>query len=457
MATKKAASVKELKDRTKRLSIIEGGAWGVMIGSGVNFITPYAVALGVSNFVIGLMTAFSTIASSIGQYLGVWWLQFAGSRKTVLSSAIFLQALLWIPIAFLFFLSPDISGIILLILYSLVALTGSLATSAWISIMGDSVDPNERGFFFGKRNRVIGIIQLVSSLAAGYFLKVLTDNVFIGFIAIFIASFLFRAVSTYLLSKHWDPPFKGKRISLLKTFQLPKDRHFNNFIVLSTGLVFATMVASPFISVYMLKDLKFDYFSFSIATVASIVAMLITNPYWGKVIDKYGTRPVLFATSSLIILIPFWWILSTDLLGVVLAQLYSGFVWAGFNLSVSIFLFRIAPRANLPQYSANANGMSDMATFFGASLGSVVVLFMNESTFLSFSSLQTVFLISGILRLLLVVYALPKISTNMRIEGDEFLLRVITVYPLKGVQYELSSIYETAISFVDGRRERIRR
>ncbi len=53
-------NIKELKERTKRLSIIEGCASAVMAGAEIYFITPYAIALGASNFTIGLLNAFST-------------------------------------------------------------------------------------------------------------------------------------------------------------------------------------------------------------------------------------------------------------------------------------------------------------------------------------------------------------------------------------------------------------
>jgi len=441
-------NVKQLKEKTKRIAILEGSAWAVMAGSGVYAITPYAVALGASNFVIGLISAFSTISSSIGDYLGSWFLQFSKSRKTQLFWSMLVQAFLWIPIGFLFLFSPGISGVSLLILYSLSSFLGSFGGSAWLSLIGDSVDEKERGTYFGKRNKVLGIVQLITSLAAGLLLNVLTKNVFIGFITIFAASFVFRAISAYLLNQYWEPLFKKQRVSLLKTIEFPKDPYFRNFIILSAGLIFATNVGSPFMSVYMLKDLRFDYLSFSIATIASVVSTLITNPYWGKVIDKYGTRPVLFATSSLIVLIPFLWILSTDLLGVVLTQLYSGFVWAGFNLSIVNFLFRVAPHDKIPAYAAHTNGISDISTFLGASVGSLMVLFLNGAPLFFMSTLQVTFFVSGILRLLFVAYALPNLSKNMAVRGDRFLLRVVTVYPIKGMQMELMSLHDTFTSLI---------
>ncbi len=451
---KEKLSIKELKEKTseskektKELSILEGSAWAVMIGAGARFITPYAVALGLSNFIIGLISAFSTIASSLGQYVGAWWLQFAKNRREVLFKSAIVQAVVWIPIAFLFLLSPDLSGPTLVVLYSLAAFFGSLASPAWTSIIADSVEKHERGEFFGRRNKILGIVNLVASLAAGYLLKVVTNNAFIGFVTLFITAFIFRAISAYLLVNYRDPSFKEKREPLLKIFQIPADKHFRNFLLLSSGMVFATYIAAPFFAVYMLKDLKFDYLSFSMVQVAPIFTAIFTQPYWGKVIDKYGTRPVLFATSILIIFVPLLWIFAKDFVFALLIELYSGVVWAGFDLSVFNFLFRVAPRSKIPQYAAHANGISDLSAFVGASVGSFIVLYTNGSTIFFLVGLQIVFFISGILRLLAVSYALPKLSTHMKVDGQKFLVRVVTIYPLKGMRMELASIYETAMGF----------
>ncbi|MCS7109715.1 MAG: MFS transporter [Candidatus Micrarchaeota archaeon] len=425
---------------TMNLSIIEGGLYSGMVGFCQYFITPYAIFLGMPNFMIGLLRSISSFISALGFYFSVWLMQFERSRKEMISKYISYQAytiLLFLLIPLL----PLDRSLFFILLYSLFLFFGSVVSPVWTSLMKDVVIKKERGIYFGNRNKLSGLFEVVSSLAAGAILNYFTGNVYIGFLTIFIVAFLFRVASSRLIMKHWDPNgkiFHDKRKKGFSfQFSLVNDKYLNNLILLGGGMLFATNIAGPFFAVFMLKNLNFSYFDFTVATIASTIATLISQPYWGKLIDRYGTRPILFSTSLLIPIVPLLWIPADSLLYVIIIQLYAGVVWAGFDLAVFNMLLKIAPKNSTSLYSASYNGAVSILTFSGMLVGSILILFLDNIVIEGWHSIQILFLISSALRFVVFGIAIPRITENMQVDSLKFFLKTITVYPIKGVLSEV--------------------
>jgi hypothetical protein len=97
MAIKKESVDKEKREQSKKLSIIEGSFWSVMDGFGSRYITPYALALGATNFAIGLLSSLPPLLGNLAQ-LPVIRLMKKRKRKNIVMTSVFTQALLWLPI-----------------------------------------------------------------------------------------------------------------------------------------------------------------------------------------------------------------------------------------------------------------------------------------------------------------------------------------------------------------------
>ncbi|VVB74092.1 Major Facilitator Superfamily protein [uncultured archaeon] len=437
-----------LRERTKRLAILEGMMWAAQNGVGAYFITPFALMVGASDFAIGLLRAFSTLSSAIGYYAGAWLLQFEKGRRELISKFTTIQAFSWLLLAILPLLPTD-RAVLLVLFYSLMSFVGSMISPAWTSMMSDVVVGKERGEYFGRRSKISGFVEFAMSILTGAFLSWMTGNLLLGFGITFFLAFLFRYISSQLLKRHWDPPFKPDHESFISVVKPPNDPYLKNLIYLSAGMVFATGIAGPFFAVFMLRDLHFSYIDFAIATAASTFATLISQPYWGKVIDKYGTRPVMFATALLIPFIAILWIPADSFAYVILIQLYSGVVWAGFDLANFNMLLKISPRKTLHDYAAHMNGLGALTTFFGSIAGSFLALFLEGSTIGLLNSIQTIFLISAVARFVVAALTVPRITKTMTVDGPRFLIRVITVYPMKGVMAELTEFQNTFASLTN--------
>ena len=95
------------------------------------------------------------------------------------------------------------------------------------------------------------------------------------------------------MSRMVDLPHK-KELRLPFSFGNFKERlkvsNFAKFVYFVTTMTFATQLAAPYFSVYMLKDLHFNYLSYTAVQLASVVAGLVAFPVWGRNADIVGQR-----------------------------------------------------------------------------------------------------------------------------------------------------------------------
>jgi len=402
-------SEKEKINKTKVISIKQGSAYGVSDGFGLRYITPYALSLGATNTHIGFLTSIPSLIGNLSQLFTPKLIE-RYPRKKIVFYSILLQSLAWLFIIFigsLFFifeLNSKIAAFLLVIIYTLLVLFGAFYGPAWNSWMKDIVK-EKSGKYFGTRNRIIGTVALVSMLIAGFLLDYLkSSRLFLGFIIIFGIAFLSRSISAFLILKKYEPELKLEKEYYFSFWQflkkMPKN-NFGKFVIFVSVMQFATAIASPFFAVYMLKDLSFSYIKWITVTISSSLAALIFMPLWGKFADQYGNLKVIKLCGFLIPLIPLLWLISyfeipNIFYYLILIEFFSGFVWAGFNLSAGNFIYDAVTRQRMALCVAYFNILQGIGVFIGASLGGIVS--SNNFSLFALSPLLTIFLLSGILR-----------------------------------------------------------
>jgi MFS family permease len=267
-----------------------------------------------------------------------------------------------------------------------------------------------RGRYFGFRGRICGLATLIFFSIGGAILRFSAADIFLGFSAIFGSAMLFRLVSCYYLSKMYDPPLsntKKERYSLLGLFSNMRSSNLGRFTIYVSLMNFATYLASPFFAVYMLRDLKFDYLTYVLVIATAALANLMFVTFWGRRADRAGNIKVLKTTSILVPLVPLLWIGSHQLYYLILVQIVSGFAWAGFNLASMNFIYDASVPEKRTRYIAVFNALNGTAICVGALLGGYLVSHLPS---LLGYQLLTLFLISGLLRGLVVATFLRRIS-----------------------------------------------
>jgi len=435
IATTKQPSEEELRTKTKRLSISEGIAGSVMDGSGSRYITPYALALGANNTQISLLTSIPSLLGNLLQLLTSKAIE-KYSRKKIIVIGVFLQALMWLPmigVGYFFFynqLGNTISSNLMILFYVLFIIFGAFLSPAWNSLMKDVVGRETAGYF-GRRNRITGAVSLGVMLISGFVLNYFQgiSNVFIGFLILFGVAFASRIASGFFITKHYDPELKLEKGYYFSFWQFIKkipQHNFAKFSVFISLMMLATSIASPFFTVYMIRDLKFNYGIWTLISISGSVSALLFMPLWGKFADKFGNLRVLRLTGALVPFVPVLWIptmllakisLTSVVVYIFIEEFISNLIWAGFNLSYANFIYDAVTRQRLALCIAYFNILNGIGVFIGASLGALLASF-NFSLF-GLNPLLFVFLLSGIVRAIVYIFMMPRIKEVREVQEYE--------------------------------------
>ena len=379
----------------------EGVAASVMQAATDEYLIPLGLFLGATPMDIGFLVAVPHLLGSLSHFFAIKAVELFGSRVRFLVCASFLQALFLLPLAvFPFLLFP--SRILALIFFvTLFRILANLIATVWGGLASDYLVPEERGKYFGWRSRITGLAGMVTTVLGGVLLNAFRPlSTAAGFCILFGVTASARFISSGLIARMQDVPEQKNPDDMFTFFMFLrrfKESNFVKFVFYVSSITFATTLAAPYFSVYMLRDLHFSYLTYMVVHMGSIVASLVSFPIWGKHADKIGNAKVLKATSLLIPLIPVLWLFSFNPVYLFTIEIFSGFVWGGFNLCTLNFVYdAVSPgkRVRCLGYFGFINGV---ATFVGAGLGGYLA---ERLPALNGSRILTLFVISAVLRFL---------------------------------------------------------
>ena len=199
--------------KSLKVSFWDGVFAACMTGLTAEYFTPYALALKASVSQVGLLTAVPNLAASLSQLKAADITEKAGSRKKVISSFVFLQAFMLLPIIIVPFFLKKHAVFALIALVTMFGAFGALALPVWQSLMSDYLPYNKRGRYFGWRNKALGAIGITGLFGAGIVLNLFKNNILRGFLVIFSLACLCRFTCVYFLSRMYEPKQHGGRVA----------------------------------------------------------------------------------------------------------------------------------------------------------------------------------------------------------------------------------------------------
>lgn len=437
---------KPLKEKIRRslnASWIEGIPAAVMIGIMDNYVIPYGLFLGASASQIGILVAIPHLIGSIVQLYAVPAVRAAGNRKRFLVTGAFSQASILLPLAGLAYAHGTWKIAFLVAFIALYRVIGNLIGTAWGSMVSDYLPSNKRGDFFGWRAQITGIAGLTGIACAGAFLFLMKKiDPQLGFFLLFFIASLCRYYSTYLMTglmdlHHHAPPKSDFTFYMfLRRF---KESNFVKFVLYIAGISFSTHVASPYFSVYMLRDLQFSYLAYAAVVFSAVIMGLIAFPIWGRHADVVGNAKILKITSFLIPVIPVLWLFGKNPFYLIGVECFSGFIWGGFNLCATNFIYDAVSPEKRVRCLGYFNLINGVATASGAYLGGFLA---DKLPPMNGSPLLSLFFISGFLRWM----AHFLLSRNFREVRDsthktsslKLFFSVVGIRPLASVDQEWS-------------------
>jgi MFS family permease len=385
---------------------------------------------------VGFLNAFPNLFAALVQMKSADLALQLKSRKSMVSIFVFFQALTLLAMSTVALMGGGhpIMFIVTAVFY---ACFGALALPAWGSLMSDLVPADKRGEYFGWRNRNLGFILVGATFLSGLILHVLkARDVFMGFVIIFSVAFVCRLMSWVFLRAMEEPSFDYKRedqFTLFNFLARLKESNFARFVLFIAMLNFSVNLASPYFAVLMLKDLSFSYLLYTAINIFATVTVYLTMNRWGRHADKVGNLKIIKFTAPLIGMIPLLWIINRDPVFLLLAQIFSGFLWAGFNLCCSNFIYDAVTPGKRTRCIAYFNLFNGLALSAGALVGGFLIPHLPS---LFGYKILTLLLISSLLRIT-VAYVMPvklkEVRPIEKVSSNQLFFSMLGIKPILGV------------------------
>jgi MFS family permease len=329
-------------------SFVEGAVAEVFAAcAGGTILTGWALHLGASPLVIGMLGALPIAAQSI-QLPAAWLTQRLGAKRLAVA-AIGAARLVWLPIIALPFvpLSGNHALALLIAIAAAGAILNVVGNNAWTAWMGDLVPDAIRGRFFSRRMVYLSVSGTFTGLGAGYALDSLGPRGWHGetLAALAAVACIAGLVSVALLLRQHDPgraPVPATPVwrAAVRPLRARSTRPFLAYLFAWNA---AVGLSAAFFSLHMLVNLQMGFALAAVHGIAVCLVRVVAAPAWGRVVDRFGARPVLIVCSFGISLVPAIWLLPTPdrLWPIAFEALVSGALWsgqgiAGFDLSIGL-------------------------------------------------------------------------------------------------------------------------
>lgn len=421
-----------IEDRELRKSlnlVILGVCFGIVffnITQGAP-IAGFAKELGFGDLLYGVMLAMPVLGGAI-QLFASYVLEKTKKRKLLFFLGGFVQRLPWLIIVVLPFFISDrkILFSIIVFLLSITAIGGAFINVSFMSWMGDLVPLDIRGRFFSHRSMLATLVSFISGLLIGAFLDRFSN--LYGFAVVFIMAVVLGLLDIICFSWVYDPPMKKSDFTDVSFWKLFKESlshpKFSKFLLFAIFWNFALNISAPYFNLYMIKYLKMSYFDIALyVQIISNLTTILSVRVLGRLIDRFGNKPVLAISTAIVSFLPYIWCFTTPnnwLFFVVLVQIFAGVFWPGIDLSFNNLALSLSPDENRSFYIAILNFFVGIINAFSFILGGYIIeyvsppiiSFVNNLLNVHLVEYHLVFILSGILRFTISRIFIPKIRED---------------------------------------------
>ncbi|MFN0012335.1 MAG: MFS transporter [Phycisphaerales bacterium] len=350
-----------------RRSMIDGGAFSVMMGLGEFYLPAFVLALALGEVASGLVATVPQIAGALLQLAGFSGVRWLKSHKRWVLVAVAVQSLAFVPLAVGAAAGslPAWAVFAAATMYWAGGMAGGAAWSTWVGTM---VPQRCRSRFFSRRQRVLQSGTLLGFLGAGVSLWVvsggvplekITDDgsrrlVLWTFAGLFACAGVCRAVSWLFLLLQSEPspmPAGHRAVGVRElwgrvrapiTSPAGQDA---KLILYMLGVNFSAHFAAPFVNPYVLKELGHNYLTYTWLIGTVPLAKAVALGLMGLLAARFGARRLLLIGGLGIVPVSALWAVSTSLAWLGVLQVCSGFAWAAWELATFLLILeRLKPQ-----------------------------------------------------------------------------------------------------------------
>lgn len=400
-------------------------AWyGLLAGSTIAFLNVYAARLGASAFQIGLLTAGPAAVNLIFTLPAGRWLQNRPIGASVFWAAVSARGLYFLYALLPLLLAPMVQ-IEVMIWATLILTIPAVALAIGFNALYAAAVPLEwRGHLSGRRNALISLVYVITSLVSGYILSNTPQE--IGYTLVFGMGALGAAMSTWHLGrlrdvreKPADEPQRirqiigdraqpggiragqgiGERVSIgLRAFTRGNNLLRTEVLRGGYGVVIlalfvfhaAQFMPAALFPLRWVDELHFTDQQIAIGTAVFHTCVLLGSLQFDRLARRFGNHKLTVAGTALLSTYPLFVAYMPNLFYYVIASIIGGFAWSLVGAALANYLLEKVPVNDRPAYLAWYNLALNGAILLGALFGPLMAEWFN---------LQVALVISFVLRL----------------------------------------------------------
>ena len=297
--------------------------------------THLARYLGANDLIFGYLAAAGYLGA-IFQLIGSIYTERTGKVKRIFLWCLTIQRLLYVPVALLPWVLPAgwrPGALVMVIMLFAASAVGNIGSPAWTQWMAHLVPARVRGKYFSRRNRVGIMVAAMTAILVGVLLDAARAGVWQDWLGpisrwagmpplILMISVLFLVASAAgvmdIQSFHHvqetvlphPAAARGRHEGWAGLKRACQDRSFLWYCLYSSVFTFAIAFSGTFTWVMMLDlvhhAVRGAWFAAHPNLAVCLMLMLTVNigqilgyPFWGRLIDRLGCKPVILIASTL--------------------------------------------------------------------------------------------------------------------------------------------------------------
>jgi MFS family permease len=354
---------------------------GVFAAIAFNLVNPYlakfAERLGATDYQIAYLTSFPYFVSIFAYIPGAILIESLSNKKKTTGTIMFIHKLFYLLLAILPFLKGVNQASLFITIIGFMNLPGAMATMGYQSSIGDVFSIEDRGNAMGLRNKYSTIFALAVTFISGqlltYIPKTNEDSISLYQIFFFFA-FIFslgEVISFFKFRGMKRKKESSRYIDSLKTTlkNLPKEKNYLIFTLISAFFYIGWMGAQPLFNIYTIKVLGANEFWLSSITISSSLSSILSFTKWAKFADKKGNNFALGIALMGMAITPIFYVLSKNIIMLVLFNIIIGIAVAGTNLILFNMLLEVTPSINRTIYIAIYNTLTAIVSAIAPIMG----------------------------------------------------------------------------------------
>jgi MFS family permease len=348
---------------------------------GAAALTGWALHLGMSAKLIGLLAALPVVAQVLQLFGALLTARFGHRRTTLIAVALSRQAFL--PLVFLPWLPFGDDGRRALLVAAAGAhhALGIVANNGWNAWIGELVPERMRGRYFGRRTAICTVAGGTFGLAVGFVLDRAQRAAAAGPVlqALALLACIMGALSVWLLSRQHAAPARREPVRwAAHAFRRAlADPRAHRLVAYSVAWNAACGLSAPFFGLYVLRDLAAGYTAFAACGAGYALVRIATSATWGRAVDRAGAKPVIVLCTAGLALSPLAWALCAPdrLWPLVLETAMGGLFFGGHAVATFAMPLAVAPERERPFYLAVVAVAGGAAFALTSALGGALVDF----------------------------------------------------------------------------------